>query len=168
MCVRKFHELYEGLPEFDPADASKLSPERAEVIKWLCEYIYSLSSPRYVTLVFYILTMMVKNGSFRSTQNQYSDLGLKELSEQLFESEDLSIKKPHHWTAVFNLIGEIVEVVNYKAIQKILIIIVNKLPRIPANHTVNRKAIQVIMSREMAERSEAKSAKRSMVSKIKI
>jgi hypothetical protein len=89
-------------------------------------------------------------------------LGLKELSEQLFESEDLSIKRPHHWTAVFNLIGEIVEVVNYKAIQKILIIIVNKLPRIPANHTVNRKAIQVIINLEMAERSEAKSAKRAI------
>ena len=143
MCVRKFHELYEGLPEFDPADHNKLSPERGEVIKWLCEYIYSLSSPRYVTLIFYILSMMVKNGSFRSSQNQYSDLGLKELSEQLFESEELTIKRPHHWIAVFNLIGEIVEVVNYKAIQKILIIIVNNLRRIPTNHSVNRKAIQV-------------------------
>ena len=69
--------------------------------------------------------MMVKEGSLGETD-------LKHLCELfLLENNVLTIKKPHHWTAVFNFIYQVNEVVHYKICQRLLICTLYKIHDLP-------------------------------------
>ena len=60
ICSQRFRTFYQGLAPIEPT-SGKNSP-RLEVLNWLCQFVYDLTSPRYIALVFHILSMMIKGG----------------------------------------------------------------------------------------------------------
>ena len=127
ICSQQFRQFYQDLPPIDTKE-TPLSGPRISVLKWLCEYVYSLTSPRYINLIFHIISTMINEKSFGEND-------LKYLCANFLEHQYLSIKKPHHWTAVFSLIHQVIEIVNYKTCQRLLICTLYKISDLPPTGT---------------------------------
>ena len=62
-------------------------------------------------------------------------MDLKSLCCQFLEHSSLNIQRPHHWTEVFSLMTQVIEVVNYKTCQRLLICTLYKIHDLPPSGT---------------------------------
>lgn len=105
ICTKRFRDYYQSLNDTE---------QRTEAMDHFAEYVYSLTSPRYIKIIFTIILNLVKEGAFMEAD-------LETFCRRLLVSNELTLKKPHHWCHVFNLIDHVVQFVNYKVCQHLFI-----------------------------------------------
>lgn len=94
----------------------------------LSEYIYSLTAPRYLRTIFSIILTLIKEHAFLE-----ADLAV--FCRRLVESSHLKLSKSHHWCHVFTLIDHVVQLVNYKVCQHLLINTLYKMAEVRDRQT---------------------------------
>ena len=71
VCARRFREYYnsfENNPENPIPDSGLVIKQRRQVMEHLSEYIYSLTSPRYITSIFKIILNLVSERAFHEAR----------------------------------------------------------------------------------------------------
>ena len=123
VCARRFREYYNSFDTTTSENPDIVLKQRRQVMEHLAEYIYSLTSPRYISSIFKIILNLV-------TERAFHEPDLELFCRRLVESTQLTLKKPHHWYHVFELIYEVVQSVNYKVCQHLLINTLYKMAEI--------------------------------------